>query len=1112
VPPHVTQAQEQYGTDANTSLKTYHVKKSFGEHTQEIDNSIRNLQKTIKYSREDLLSCVESPLDPQLTPRLRQLQIGANLPKKRGCRSGQRKQRKINVITATAPSTTLDQNDASSLPARGVDLSNLTSVTIYDPEEAFPCLDAPDVDGSLRVGSFNARSVKSNDMAKKRCEIATFISDNKLDFLFVTETWFSDTGDEAKVEELAPPGYFVNSFPRPSGLKGGGIAVIAKNVYDKQLTIKDKFDFHHPSFQLVQNSLKLQKGSLHLLVFYRPPPSQRNELKNKEFIQQLPDCLDYANRLHGHVCFLGDANTHFDNAEASFTKQVNELLNMFNLTQIVDKPTHKKGHTLDWCVVGEDDVTHKETVVTSGLESDHLCLISTFTVEVAKPTPVYRYIRNIRAIDRISFTNDLSSELSKSPSAEADQAHLLERSLRCVLDHHAPASKKEIMDRESSVWFPLVAKELIEAKRERRRCERKWKDSGRLTVFKQLYDKAKHAVSEITNEAKCMYYNQKLAQASSSRERFQITDKLLANKKVKKLPTLYSLSELPKLFSKFFFSKIFRIVQNINAKPVNASTSPLSTASYTATTMFQFEPVSPEAVRKCILSSKPKTCQLDAIPTSLMIECLDAVLPAITDLFNSSLASGVFPQSFKFAHVTPILKKHNLDVNEFKNYRPVSNLSFLSKILEKLALSQLTTYLTSNNLFNELQSAYRQGHSTETALLKVVNDLLLSLDKKHVALLTLLDLSAAFDTIDHVILLKRLEDDFGIKGTVLTWLESYLVDRVQTVVVDGHYSDPVVIPWGVPQGSVLGPILFVLYTKPLTSIIKRHSVTPHSFADDSQLQRSAPPNEIPQLIASMQDCISDVRSWMNSNQLKLNEDKTEVMIVSSVQMSHRLNIPDTMEVGDCSVPFSTKVKNLGVTLDNHLEMTQHVQQLARSCNFHLKRISSIRRYLTPETTATLVLSYIISRLDYCNSLLFGCHEYLSDRLQVIMNNAARMVTRTPRTEHISPHLMSLHWLPVLSRIDYKIASLCYQCKNNSAPKYLQETLQAKHVHRYNTRSATDTSAIGHASGHSKKTLGDKSFSRAAPAVWNALPIALRDSESHSSFKSSLKTHLFRQAY
>jgi hypothetical protein len=149
----------------------------------------------------------------------------------------------------------------------------------------------------------------------------------------------------------------------------------------------------------------------------------------------------------------------------------------------------------------------------------------------------------------------------------------------------------------------------------------------------------------------------------------------------------------------------------------------------------------------------------------------------------------------------------------------------------------------------------------------------------------------------------------------------YLVNRVQTVVVDGYYSDPVVIPWRVPQGSVLGPILFVPYTKPLASIIKRHSVTPHSFSDDSQLQRSAPPNEIPQLFASMQDCISDVRSWVNSNQLKVNEDKTEVIIVSSVQMSQRLNIRDTMEVGDCSVPFSTKVKNLDVILDNHLEKT-----------------------------------------------------------------------------------------------------------------------------------------------------------------------------------------------
>ena len=153
----------------------------------------------------------------------------------------------------------------------------------------------------------------------------------------------------------------------------------------------------------------------------------------------------------------------------------------------------------------------------------------------------------------------------------------------------------------------------------------------------------------------------------------------------------------------------------------------------------------------CILNSAPKSCELDPIPSKLLIECLDSILPSLTDLFNSSLASGIFPQSFKSALVIPILKKRCLDHNDLNNYRPVSNLCFIAKILEKLVLSQVSSYLKSHNLYNTCQSAYRPGHSTETALLKVVNDLFLSLNKGNISVLALLDFSSAFDTIDHTI-------------------------------------------------------------------------------------------------------------------------------------------------------------------------------------------------------------------------------------------------------------------------------------------------------------------------------------------------------------------------
>ena len=269
------------------------------------------------------------------------------------------------------------------------------------------------------------------------------------------------------------------------------------------------------------------------------------------------------------------------------------------------------------------------------------------------------------------------------------------------------------------------------------------------------------------------------------------------------------------------------------------------------------------------------------IPSKLLIECLDSILPSLTDLFNYSLASGIFPQCFKSALVTPILKKRCLDHNDLNNYRPVSNLCFIAKILEKLVLSQVSSYLNSHNLYNTCQSAYRSGHSTETALLKVVNDLFLSLNKGKISVLALLDFSSPFDTIDHTILVNRLHTDFGFTDTVLQWFSSYLTVRTHYVSLFNHCSDFAPVHSGVPQGSVLGPILFTMYIKPLSAIIASHSIIHHSFAGDLQLQMSAPPDRISELLHSMQLCISDVKVWATANMLKLNDSKTELMLVTS---------------------------------------------------------------------------------------------------------------------------------------------------------------------------------------------------------------------------------------
>ena len=237
-------------------------------------------------------------------------------------------------------------------------------------------------------------------------------------------------------------------------------------------------------------------------------------------------------------------------------------------------------------------------------------------------------------------------------------------------------------------------------------------------------------------------------------------------------------------------------------------------------------------------------------------------------MINLSLTEGSFPSHFKSGHVSPLLKKSSLNKDSMKNYRPVSNLSFLSKVLEKVVVNQLNTHINSSNTSNQYQSAYRKLHSTETALLKIHSDILASMDAGRVTALTLLDLSAAFDTIDHTILLSRLDDWFGVTGKALNWFESYLTGRCQRIKIGDCLSSKADLKFGVPRGSVFGPLLFTLCTTPLSSMIFEHAILHHLYADDSQLYVSFASGDSAAALNGLQSWRRPI-NW-NWTQIKLN--------------------------------------------------------------------------------------------------------------------------------------------------------------------------------------------------------------------------------------------------
>ena len=210
-------------------------------------------------------------------------------------------------------------------------------------------------------------------------------------------------------------------------------------------------------------------------------------------------------------------------------------------------------------------------------------------------------------------------------------------------------------------------------------------------------------------------------------------------------------------------------------------------------------------------------------------------------------------------------------------------------------------------------------------------------------------------------------------------------------------------------------MLFTMYIKPLSAIIDSHSIIHNSFADDLQLQISAPPDRISELLHSVQSCICDVIAWASGNMLKLSDNKTELTLVTSKRTRHLHDLPTSITIGNSQVPIKQSVKNLGFALDSHLTVNAHDSNIARTCYFELRRLASVRRFLTSTVTATLISAFVLSRIDHCNSLLFGSTHDMTSHMQRIQNNAARVILRLPKSSTITTYLKPLHWLPVKVR-------------------------------------------------------------------------------------------------
>ena len=521
---------------------------------------------------------------------------------------------------------------------------------------------------------------------------------------------------------------------------------------------------------------------------------------------------------------------------------------------------------------------------------------------------------------------------------------------------------------------------------------------------------------------------------------FQTVNSLL-NNRTKHLPTHDNPQQLSNGFANFFVKKITKIRDEMDNASINTdlqtNDQPANCPPFT-----NFKQLSKGEVQSVITKFSNSTCSLNPQPTWLLKMHLEPHLASLTELVNASLSSGNFPVDSHKAIINPLLKKPTLDKEDLKNFRPVSNLSFTAKVIEKCAANQIIDHLNNNDLMDPYQSAYRAKHSTETALLKVQSDILREIDAKRVIFIILLDLSATFDTVDHSILLQRLEKRFNIGGVALRWFSSYLSGWKSTVNVSNVLSHPVTSGFGLPQGSIMGPLMFPCYTAPLGEIAQKHCIRYHIYADDTQLYvafNPCDPFAMENALNKLSSCISEMRRWMAANYLKLNDSKTEFFITGSSYNLRHLP-PAEITIGSAKIKPSESIRNLGVMFNPTPSLSNHVDMLRRSINFHVRNLWRIRRYIDQNTCHHVARALITSRLDYCNAMFTVLSSKDLARLQRLQNSAARVIFAVSRRVEASPLLEVLHWLPVSSRIIFKILLHVFKILNGQAPGYLTELL------------------------------------------------------------------------
>ena len=833
-----------------------------------------------------------------------------------------------------------------------------------------------------------------------------------------------------------------------------------------------------------------------VICAYRPPDS------DDEFFTSFENVINRLDHDDKELIILGDLNCDLlTSRREHHTKQLLNISEEFQLHQLIHEPTRiteKSATLLDVIYTNNPDRILNSGVIHCGI-SDHSLIYVIRKTSLRLRLGKHKYVtnRNFKNFDADAFNEDLKN-LSWHEILSMKDANTMWTKWKTlfltVLERHAPHKMRRVKHKQMP-WMSAELKKLINEKHKMKARANKSSNPNDWEQFKKL----RNLINNRLKEAKATYYKSQIkSNAENPRAVWKIINQLMNRNETSNVINKIAIGDRESTDSKDIAEILnthFTSIGQKLADQIQSSTSHFADYIVPTEATFELKEVDHEYVLKLIKKlDVSKATGLDTISSKLLKIAAPVICDSLSAIFNKSITTGIFPDELKYAKVFPVHKKGSkCDVN---NYRPISVLPVIAKIFERIIYNQLISFLDSNNLLSNAQSGFRSLHSTVTALLDATNDWYANLDNGHLNSVAYLDLTKAFDTVDHEILLKKLEL-YGISNTSLQWFKSYLSEREQCCYVNNSLSPPAKIPCGVPQGSILGPLLFLIYINDLPNCLE--FTTARMFADDTNL--TAAGKNVQEIQCKLNSDLSNTKTWLDANKLSLNVAKTEFMLIGTDYRLANLGFPCKIKMDSLEVKRVNTAKSLGVCIDERLSWESHVDLLAKKVSSAIAGLRQVRPFVNRDTLSLIYKTLIQPHFDYCDVVWDNLSIGLTTRLQKLQNRAGRVILRANYDTRSEDVLKILQWDNLEQRRFKHKATLMYKILNNNAPKYLTDsfhTIEDSNPYKLRNRSNLRLPLP-------KSEMMKRSFKYSGPKLWNSLSPNLKSAQSVTSFKRQLNS-------